>query len=162
MRERIRLNWSLAPQTPVGVTARWLQSQGLKDHVLEAALAFWYPFALQSQFEVPPTATSVPTLSAKAEALLAISRLERQIALLRQTFLDELALPEVPPVPATALTMAVPAPVTTHLPSATAPLAVVSTAVTDVDVLPLLPPVQPGLPTISGFESFDQSLSGEA
>lgn len=151
MRERVRLHWLLEAQTPAGVAAHWLLQQGLKDHVLEAMSAFWYPFALQSQSQEERVDKAVPVLSAKAEALLSITRLERQIALLRQTFLDDdLLVSEQPDVAPSAVALA-----------ATQTVLADPTAATDADVpaLSLSPHAEHSLPVIRGFESFDQSLS---
>ena len=159
MRERLRLNWHLESNTPIGLTANWLLKQEIKDHGLEAMLAFWYPFALSQSSPDAPTVDAVPALSVKAEALLAISRLERQIALLRQTFLDESSLP----VPQTRVPQA-PDLVSSAVATVTAvPVLASPTGVTDAGlaVPSLLPSASHGCLDISGFESFDQSLSSD-
>jgi len=120
----------------------WLLESGMKDHALEAITAFWYPFAFLQREQQQPAHTPVPTLTAKAEALLAIAKLERQISLLRQTF-DLDYTPGVAPLTATVATT--PAPMT----SAPAPLTVQPLALMQLEY---------ARPVISGFESLDDSL----
>lgn len=158
MRERVRLSWQLGAHTSVGVTANWLLQQKLKDHILEAMSAFWYPFALQSQLQDEPADIAVPALTTQAEALLAIARLERQIALIRQTFLEEVALPSVSPRDALRPDSEVPATAASPASVPASPSAVIGSD----GLSPSLLLSEHGNLAIRGFESFDQSLASDA
>ena len=166
--DTVRLQLKLSTTLIPGATLQWLKSHGQQDQVLEAAAAYWSPFAIRDQNPDP--------MWSQAQALLSIARLQQHILLIQRSFgmaptnngaphplsspMSEGFVSQVSPSPAKSA-IPVAAPPEPNTSRAGNPIAVVSPAAVDSP-----PPDQDDSDGynihIGGFEDFDAALEDDS